>query len=302
MELLDWLCENYQWQNVKFVNEALIETEKGRKRLRYWSDKALLDWHIEWRDRCSVTPYVLADRMIRNKDQNASISWKDGWLTVHDEVEQDAVVSQSEKEIGKMIGAMIHYGVQSTVDIETVQQKEPMYAHLYTHVPLLRDTQRQFMTSLLKESEVRMKKATALKESLKNVSLPLLDPITTPNQAKKVYHVLIWFGTKQFPERGYYSLRIFLSEWLEKYGIESLEKLLAGMYEDDHVTREQAILICTECLRPYELDSLVNMLEQNPRDTEIEEEIQRITKKWERSKILVQVISASIDKKKKVLT
>ncbi|WP_332689538.1 hypothetical protein [Halalkalibacter lacteus] len=302
MELLDWLKENYQWQSVKFVNEALIETEQGRKRLRYWSDKALLDWHIEWRDRCSVTPYMLADRMIRNKDQEASISWKGGWLTVHDEVDQSAVVSQSETEIGKMIGAMVHYGVQSAVDVDSVPQKEPMYSELYSHVPFLRDSHRQFIAPLLMESEKRMKKAIALKASFKNETLPLLDPITTPKQAKKVYQVLIWFGTRQPPERGYYSLRMFLSEWLEKYGRESLEILLAGMYEDDRVTREQAILLCAECLHPYELDSLVMMLERNPRDTEIEEELQKITKEWERSKVLVQVISASIDKKKKVLT
>ncbi|MFC0469435.1 hypothetical protein ACFFHM_02480 [Halalkalibacter kiskunsagensis] len=301
MELLDWLCENYQWQNVKFVNEALVETEQGRKRLRYWSDKALLDWHIEWRDRCNVTPYVLADRMIRNKDQEAAISWKGGWLTVHDEVDQGAVVSQSEKEIGRLIGAMIHYGVQSTADIEPVQQKEPMYSKLHSHVPYLRESHRQFVSALLKESEIRMKKATALQASL-NERLPLLDPVTTPKQAKMVYDVLIWFGTRQLPERGYYSLRMFLSEWLEKYGKESLESLIEGMYEKDRVTREQAIFLCSECLCPYELDNLVMILERNPTEAEIEEEILNIKKEWEQSKILVQVISSSIDKKKKVFT
>ncbi len=94
MEMLELLKKQYHWQKIKVINEESIETEQGRKRLRFWTDKELLGWHIEWRDNCGVTPYVLADRMIRSKEQDAALSWKDGWLTVHDEVDRPSFVKE----------------------------------------------------------------------------------------------------------------------------------------------------------------------------------------------------------------
>lgn len=302
MELLDWLKEHYQWQDVKFVNEALIETEQGHKRLRYWSDKALLDWHIKWRDSCSVTPYVLADRMIRSKEQEAALAWKDGWLTVHDEVTDSHFIKERAEEIGMMIGAMIGHGVTTDSTVKPVSQDEPAFPQLYAHAPLFHGSQQSLLTSLLKEAETRMKKANALRERLKDEPLPLLDPITSFKQAKQVYQVLIWYGTMESPERGYRSLCVFLGRWLDAFGKEALEELLSGMYVEERVTREQAILLLAECLKSYELDPLVQLMKRNPSDREIEQALQHATREWEQSKQLVQMISASIDKKKKVLT
>lgn len=127
MELLDRLKEQYEWQDVKFVNEQLVETELGRKRVRYWTDKALLDWHIAWRDGCSVTPYMQTDRMIRNKDQQAWIDWKEGWLTVHDEVDNSFRLNQSDQKVGQMIGTMIAYGLRANPELDPAKPKEPLF-------------------------------------------------------------------------------------------------------------------------------------------------------------------------------
>lgn len=302
MELLDWLKQQYQWQDVKFVNEELIETEQGKKRLCYWSDKALLDWHIEWRDGCSVTPYVLADRMIRNKEQEAALSWKEGWLTVHDEVADSPFVKARARDIGTMIGAMIQYGIATESPVETVLQDEPTFRQLYMYVSHLSKEQQLLVTTLLNEAGIRMRKATALRKQLKDETLPLLDPIESIKQAKQVYQVLIWNGSTERPERGYRSLRIFLGDWLDTFGKEAFCELLGGMYLEERLTREQAILLLGECLKPYELDPLVILIKQNPSEREIEQTLEQATKEWEQAKHLVQMISASIDQRKKVLT
>ncbi|MCL7748089.1 hypothetical protein [Halalkalibacter alkaliphilus] len=302
MELLDWLKENYQWRNVKFVNEALIETDHGRKRLRYWSDKALLDWHITWRDKCSVTPYMLTDRMIRNKEQEPAIEWKDGWVTVHDEVDQPLQVVSNEDKIGNMIGCMIHYGLHSTTEMKPKNVKEPMFRSLYSHLSYFNEQQRTFIRSLLRESDHRMKKVKMLQEQVKEEKMPLMDPISSTDQVKKVYDVIIWYGTKQHPELGYYSLREFLATWLDQHGKDSATRLISAIVEHEKVSRDQAMLLLIECLKAYELDRLVAVVKRNVTDKEIEGELQKVTSEWERSKELVQVISSLIEKKKKVLT
>ncbi|KHF40962.1 hypothetical protein [Halalkalibacter okhensis] len=302
MELLEWLKENYQWRDVKFVNEALIETDHGRKRLRYWSDKALLDWHITWRDKCSVTPYMLTDRMIRNKEQAPAIEWKEGWVTVHDDLEQPFQPLKKEDKIGQLIGNMIHYGLHAAPDIKPKPRKEPEFRTLYSHLSYFNEKDRAFIRALLRESDQRMKKARMLKEQVKEEKIPLIDPVSSSDQVKKVYDVIIWYGSKQNPELGYYSLREFLSSWLEEYGKESLTRLVSAIIEHEKVSRDQALVLLIECLKVYELDRLIAVVKRNVTDQEIAEELQKVSSEWERSKELVQVISSLIDKKKKVLT
>ncbi|MDT8859504.1 hypothetical protein N0O92_04605 [Alkalihalobacillus sp. MEB130] len=301
MELLDWLKENYQWRNVKFVNEALIETDHGQKRLRYWSDKALLDWHITWRDECSVTPYMLADRMIRNKDQEAAIEWKDGWVTVHDEVDQQLNVVTVERKVAQMIGAMIGYGLETATEVRKVSSKEPQFRSLYSQLPYVKEKHKTYIRSLLQESEYRMNKAKALKKQVTEEKLPVIDPFESTDQAKKVYDVMIWFGTKHYPEEGYSSLRTFLGKWFDEYGKDSVIRLVTEIVDHDKVSRDQALYLLIECLQPYELDHLTRVTNREATNQEIEEALEQVTKDWERSKELVQVISSVIDEKKKVL-
>ncbi|NEU29796.1 hypothetical protein GN156_03270 [bacterium LRH843] len=295
MALSEWFKDHYHWQDVKIINEQLIETENGRKRLHLWSDKELLDWHIEWRDRCSVTPYVLADRMIRNRNQEAFSAWNNGWLTIHDDVSH-SYDKECAEQIGMTIGAMIQHGKETHSKVQPSVQTEPAFPKLQRYVSRFED-RRLMLLTFISEAKSRMKKAEALIEHV-NEPLPLLDPIRTTEQVKKMYQIVIWYGTNEYPERGYRSLRQFLSEFLHENGEESFKKLLDGMYTADKLTREQAILLLAECLKPYELDPLVRVAEHNPTKEEIECCMNQVERDWESSRKLVQLISASIDKKK----
>lgn len=297
MELLDCLKEHYQWKNVKFVNETLIETESGHKRLHYWSDKVLLDWHIIWRDHCSDTPYVLLDRMIRSVKQKAAIEWEDGWITVHDQIEQPYPIRGQEANVVKVVAAMIDYGLEEHKDINPIQMKEPIYQELYKSMPYFLPEQKAFLSSVLREADVRMKKAVSLSK-LTEGSLPIIDPITSVNQLKKVFNVLFWYGTVREPERGYYSFSLFLKEWLDTFGKESVETFLQQLFEDPRISKDQILLLLSECLKPFELDSLVDLMKQKPTDVEIQRGIDLVKEDWEKSKQLVQIISVTIDKKK----
>lgn len=300
MELLDWLKERFAWQDVRLVNEALVETEQGRKRLRYWSDKELLDWHIEWRDHCRVTPFILADRMIRATNKEPTLEWKDGWLTVHDEVTGSVPSREVAEKIGLMIGTMIAFGLETEAKVEPAEKREPLYAELRESLHFLPREQHSFVSSLVREATVRMKKAAALESKLAEERLPLLDPLRFSKQVRHVYQVMIWRGTMERPERGYFTVRSFFENWLEHYGKDACLELWDGMQA--YVSDEQAMLLLAELLKPYELDSLVTLPETNPTNAAISREINQLVAKWERSKELVALLSSAIDSRRRVVT
>lgn len=301
MELLDCLKEEYQWKKITLINEALIETEQGNKRLRYWSNKSLLDWHIKWRDSIQVTPNVLADRMIRNKEKEAATKWKEGWITVHDDISAKVPKAGHEQLIAQIITAMIDYGLNVTDAIQPKEHNRCLYKDCYAVLPRLEERQRFVLRSYLQEAESRMNKSSALSQYIKEEQLPLLDPIKRDFEIRQVHQLYIWYGSAEFPERGYRSVVLFLHRWLKERGEESTSKLLDELVSG--LSRDQALYLVAECLHVSEFDMLLKELERNEsiENRKIDTLIEVMIKDWEITKQLVQVVSTTIDRKKKVL-
>ncbi|WP_088103722.1 hypothetical protein [Halalkalibacter urbisdiaboli] len=302
MELLDCLKDQYHWNDIQFIDNHLIETEHGEKRIRFWYDQELLDWHTQWRDQCSITPCVLIDRMIRTKDNETAIKWRDGWITIHDEL-KDVFPQRGEEETwGLMLGTMVKKGKQFESRYIEKQYEKPNLRLIDDHHTRLNKREQMLLAQCLTEAKERSKKAEQLRRSCKNEAVPLLDPIHSSQQAKRVYHVLVWTGTENPPERSYRSYHSFLVKWLSKNGQASLELLLDAMERTGGFTREQALLLLAECLEPTELIPISLQFEQNADETAIRQAIEASLSEWEYSKRLVKVISSWLDKKKKVLT
>ncbi|WP_100405013.1 hypothetical protein [Bacillus solitudinis] len=301
MELLDWIKEQYQWRDVEFVNEAIIETEHGRKRICSWKDKSLLEWHTTWRDRCSVTPHLLMNRMIRNKDQQSFVEWKDGWLTAHDEP-TDIFPQQGEEVIwGALLSTMIQEGKKVELAGAKLRDHNPSLEEREDVLNALEIEDKDLVFSCLMEAKIRQKKAALLREMNHDETLPFFVPISSPQQAKQVFDVFIWCGTDEPPEKSYQPLRTFLGDWLYQHGQASVEDLLNSMYDHGGLTKEQGLLLLAECLEPTELRRLTSDRGANEKHV-TSEEVRAFMKEWNQTKQLVGVLSGWLDKKKKVLT
>ncbi len=303
MELLDYLKERYPFRKVEFVNHNLIETEQGLKRIRYWENKELLDWHIEWRDRCSVTPCILIDRMIRTKDKQAFARWENGWLTVHDELNDSFKQNGKEAVWGQLLGTMIKHGLTAETKVTAKEKQSPKFNKLPLHTVKLDEGQRQLLQRCIEESNYRVKKSEQLLTRSRDEVPPLLDPIYSLHQAQQMYNILVWKGGDGRPERSYRSLCALLSDWCAQHGEASLQELLDEIERVGELSREQCLLLVSECLLPYELDRVVDACESTSVSaTELKQTVDYSLMEWERSRHLVQALSRWVDKNMKVVT
>ncbi|KGA97627.1 hypothetical protein AJ85_04760 [Alkalihalobacillus alcalophilus ATCC 27647 = CGMCC 1.3604] len=303
MELLDWLKENYQWKEAQFINQAILETDQGRKKIQYWLNKEILDWHIVWRDCCSVTPHVLVDRMIRTKAEEPFVEWKDGWVTVHDEIEDYFLEKGKEIEWGTFFGALIRFGQLTKAEVKEQKRFSRKYEEISNLLPVIKSEQRAILSDCLKEVHFRVKKSEQLVKLAGSEQVPLMDNIYSVRQAKKVYEVLFWNGTVEAPVRSYQGLRQLFLYWLQEHGEESLEKVVETMRTVEGFPDEQVMLFIAECLIPYELNRVAEEIQRTDvTDHDIEQAIRFSLIEWERSKKLVTFMSRWLDQKKKVST
>ncbi|GAE30206.1 hypothetical protein [Halalkalibacter hemicellulosilyticus] len=299
--LIDFLQENYNWRDVSYMSNELVKTDKGLKRIRYWEDKQLLKWHISWRDHCSDTPYLLMDRMLRTRNQKPYAEHEDGYITAHDEVVDRYPISGQEPIIANTIVSFIQYGLKTEVNIFPQRVSKCVYDHLDSYIPYLREDQRMDCDFLIREGEMREKKADALMELTDSTPLPYLDPMMSTDQMRSVAKVLYWVGTMEVPVVGYEHVARFFRHWYVEEGEQSCIKLMQGVV--DQLEREQLIQILAEMLKPYELNDWQINVEDGTIDREtLEERFQLVKKEWDISKQLVHIMSKMIDKKKVSVT
>ncbi|MFA9458270.1 hypothetical protein ACERJO_16070 [Halalkalibacter sp. AB-rgal2] len=299
--LIDFLQENYNWGDVSYINNELIKTDKGLKRIRYWEDKQLLEWHISWRDHCSDTPYILMDRMLRTRNHKPYAEHEDGYITAHDEVVARYPISGQEPIIAKAIVSFIQYGLRTETNIIPQPVSKCFYENGDSYVPHLEENRRMECEFLIREGEMREKKANALMELTDSTPLPYLDPMMSTDQMRSVAQVLYWVGTMEVPVVGYEHIARFLRNWYVEEGEQSCKKLMQGIV--NQLEREQSIQILAEMLRPYELNDWQINVGDGAIDREsFEERFQLVKKEWDISKQLVRMMSKMIDKKKVSVT
>ncbi|WP_062047911.1 hypothetical protein [Bacillus sp. JCM 19034] len=292
--LIDLLKEQYNWVEGRFIDNDLIETDKGLKRIRYWSDKQLLDWHINWRDHCSDTPYLLVDRMLRTKEQQPFVSFEGAYVTVHDEIVEPFLIKGQESAVASALATFIHYGLKVESNREqhssTHLEKELFTAdHMFLETEGLTDYH-----FYRKEAIRREEKAAALLQTTKSTRLPTLDPILSVKQVRTTANVLYWVGTMDEPIKGYVGLDQFFREMFLQVGESSSRKLIEHLIEK--LDRNQAIQLLAEIVKPNEWNNWSQHVALD--NSRLAESFQRMQEQWEITKQLVQIISMTIDKKK----
>ncbi|UTW68924.1 hypothetical protein KHA80_16960 [Anaerobacillus sp. HL2] len=69
MDMLRRIKLEYNFSDISWIAEdSIFLAKKGKKRIRIWKDKQLLQWHIKWRDQLSKHSGILLDRMIHYKE------------------------------------------------------------------------------------------------------------------------------------------------------------------------------------------------------------------------------------------
>ncbi|WP_209121996.1 hypothetical protein [Alkalihalobacillus sp. BA299] len=307
MDILPLIQENYPFEIISKLDDGIINTNQGRKRYRLWNDENLLNWHQEWRDKCSQVPYQLTDRMLQTKDENKAIKIEDGWLTVHDELEDLFPTKDYEQKWACIIARMIEFGEQKKDDIQVAGKRDfPSISQWKIWVnttSVLNEKKRMILQSCIQEAMRRKHKSLELTKSNKNKRLPIMDKISSLTQAKKIFDLFVWQGTSDAPECGFISFTSFLQQWAGENGEESLLKLLNGIDEQIQLRQNYGTDLLAEAWLPWELADSMERFQQCEETEEVDVHFSTFQKEWnERRQLVLSLIKWLNEDRKKVAT
>lgn len=286
---ISWIAEN-----------SIFQSEKGKKRIRIWKDKQLLQWHIKWRDQLSIQSGILLDRMIRTKSGEPFFISDKGWVSIHDEIEERYPTKGKEEEWGKLIGHTLANGINTSDDCQRFKKQEPLSLKTVMvrieQLPIIDPIAKHVLERSYFEAKKRSQKAHQLKDHIQQKKNPILPAVLSIENARQVFSHLFWISGKEQPERGYKPIRNFLEKWYEKNGEPSTVQLLDCINNYFCLKEDNGILLLSECLIPYEIEQIVSRLSLCKTDDEINEEMDRYFKSWETTRKLVLLLSNWIEK------
>lgn len=295
MVLLQHIQSSHSFKEVKWeVEGELVFTERGLRRIVKWPHKDLAMWHLQWRDQLYERTKCLTDRMLQTVHGERVQLFADGWITLHDEVTSLFSYQASEKEIGRFLG--LYYSNETKIDSMFIAIDEysmnTFQKELLTKPEYVEDENfDELVDSLRKESLIRYWKAEKLFEDQKENSFPIVCPIRSLDQGRMINGVFFWQHPQGNPEKGYRSLKLFLSQWLQRFGEGSLFLLLTEMEKYFSLKENHGIFLSIECLLPWEMIDYLKQI----KDARSEEEKaiwkERLTYQWENNRALLKALN-----------
>ncbi|MBU9710987.1 hypothetical protein [Evansella tamaricis] len=297
---LETIKESYGFKEVTWeVDGKILKTEKGLKRLSHWTEKDNMEWHINWRDRLAEKTGCLTDRMIQSLYGERKFLSDVGWYTLHDEVTSPFSYQNREKEMGIFFG---HYFSTKIEDDHQnlhidVMNLERMSDQISKPSTAKNNHSTSFIEGLRRESINRLLKAKRLWKEGQQAGgePPIVTPIDSLDQGKNVFEKLFWQHGTGRPEKGYRSLKIVLSQWLQRYGRNSLYKLLNELDKQLSLRELHAKALLAECLTPREFIQFMNEMKDVKDQQQIEKCKENLSYQWEESLKLVKALSEWLD-------
>jgi hypothetical protein len=295
MNIIHLLEKEYDLYGVSWMQEpTLLMTDYGEKRLRYWKDEQLLNWHVKWRDESSKDSGAVTDRMIRTKDGKTAVRYGEQWISLHDH--SDAFFGNfDEKQWGRFIGNMLSAAVT-----EEKKQTWPMDSTTFNFKKCQVELEKykggnfHFLNTSLYEAEQRLTFAHVLKKKAKDAVLPLLERDISISNGKKIFHFLFYQGGDSWPVRSYLPIRKFLLEWLSHTSGPSLKNLLSEIDLTFPLHTEQGLLLLAEVVMPWELEEGLNHLSPHYLE-ELVTGMQEYEKVWEENRNLLKIVTDWFD-------
>ncbi|KQL57579.1 MULTISPECIES: hypothetical protein [Bacillaceae] len=289
--MIERIKEEYGFKQASLESKHQLNTEKGVKQICYWEDEACLKWHIEWRDNCSVAPYVMMNRMLRTNKGAAYIEKDKQFISLHDKVPIEQREDQEEKRWGEVLGLMIQAGRrdQSTFSLpKEVMGNDPILEQANRE-------QRLFFQTLFQEGNRRLTMAKKLAKS-GEISVPKMDSFTELTGSFRG-HMLIVQGSETTPEYGYQSFKTFLKSWYERKGEASLHALMNELDEKATLTSNERKAIMATVLIPDELDTLLQERAIS-NDQPFSDLIDHLKREWDKTQSFASALAKWLDAKK----
>lgn len=304
MNRLRQIEAEYNLPNLKWIKEdELFQSEFGRKRIRIWKDKQLLDWHVKWRDEVSKESSIMTDRMIRTKSQSPYSICDKGWLTIHDEVEQPYLTKGREAEWGEFLAGTLVYGCTMSKSFNFIGKQESLsllkIKKQIRQLELQDHMAKMVVERTYYEAKKRFESAQSILKKVSLKKVPILNPSISTSNAREVFFQMFFIGGSEEPVQSYSPLRSLLERWLNENGKESFIRLLDEINQSFNLRGEQGMLLLAECLMPYEIQQVTNELSDSDKNRETSKIMDQYFTSWESSRKVVFTLSEWLEHTRK---
>jgi hypothetical protein len=303
MDILNRIKQSYDFKDLEWIVEnKRFTSNRGNKLIRIWKDKALLEWHIAWRDQVGKYQNFLVDRMIRTNENNAYIPIDEGFVTVHDDELEDYRRHFNVKVVGSFVGEMLKSNQQLDRNFSNMVQDNIFPFDLLIkniEEDKLQEDEVKLITRALHEARKRVKLAKSLRNKAEGESPPITDAIESIKQCKSVFNTFYWRGGELYPQNAYSTLRSFFYSWKKRYDDDSLRELLDAIHNVYPIDQNQGYLMLAEIVTPWEIVHLLEKLEDLIDEQEKRSALESFKSEWENHRRLGTVVADWIDLSRK---
>ncbi|WNB93257.1 hypothetical protein [Bacillus sp. NEB1478] len=291
MGIINLLENEYELYGVRWKEEPhVIFTDFGDKRLRYWSEEQLLEWHVKWRDESSKGSSAVPDRMIRTRDGGNAVFDGKHWVTLHDTADIPfgcEEVGRWGQFIGHLLAASIKYeNVPCTIDGEPALDYEKCLEKL----ELYAEGNFHSLNISIAEAKKRIHFAEVLYKKTVRTPRPILEKEISIINGKRIFHFLFYEGGDSKPIRGYLPIRNFMLEWLLQTSPLSMKMLLDEIHSVFSLSDDQGLLLLAEITMPWELKDCINFLDNSSLEKMVDG-MNKYEKLWEDNRLLLKTVT-----------
>ncbi|MFC4618157.1 hypothetical protein ACFO4N_05370 [Camelliibacillus cellulosilyticus] len=266
MELpLNALRDHYPFGHVSLSEkENIIRTDRGLKRVCFWTDQRLFDWHIRFRKRLADEG-VPVNRMFVTTGGSPGLFFNGGILSVHDVLEEPAALVGYEPMWSRAVAAILKVAETPVrAPLLPINAKD---AFEDFSVILKQAKDQEGEVKLLKKCERDALKQHKLAVGLKRrsvSSMPFL-PRLDLSDFKSFYRLLFWDVPQTEPQAGWKALAGFCRSWHQTAGAASLFKLLDDV--DRHYPLRGTVIdhVFAEVVDPVEWTEAIQDLHRGGR-------------------------------------
>ncbi|MDO6656039.1 hypothetical protein [Anaerobacillus sp. 1_MG-2023] len=280
MDLVAIIEEKYDLKDVQWLEKPqLIMTHLGKRKLSYWRDRDLLEYHLNFRDRLFSQHGFLCNRMIRTNEGKRFIRIENDYMTVHDHVEEAYPLENVPEMKGYLLATLLSTGDQKA----TLTSHFP-YRKTLEDLSSLRLTHKEqylLLVNLIPEVKKRLDFEICyslpfipfthhvLKEVLGQIYFECSDepPVSASKVILKEVHS--WYALKNSP-----------------HFIKCFEALVNGV-EDDMKPRLIQVIFA-----PWEWQECIQALQSNMNDPD--QVMKEFIDKWEANRDMLRLLELSL--------
>ncbi|WP_377888285.1 hypothetical protein [Alkalihalobacillus sp. R86527] len=264
--------EELNWNHTNFV----IETNVGTKKVTYWRDRNLLEYHLNFRDRLFSKSGIMCNRMIRTRDGLPCVQIDQSFVTIHDVIDSSSAIDDDPEFKGFLIASLL----EVSKDFPYINQKDrdvfPYKASIesLTH---LKDKNQKYYSLLVRTIPKVKQRLTPHKK---------MPPICYDGNELKVVEGQYYYDLSDAPPQPAHQV---IRRALGFERIEDTQACWGSLL--NAISKELADQVVSALISPWEWQECINRMHS----CEDEEEIYyRFEKEWEATMELCDALKLSI--------